>query len=490
MAKLHNKVEAAELLPQVQAFLAACRSPAVLEQGDQPIPLLPGTFELQLRGNRLYIEASGEARVLARHITSIDNQRPGILDCTFQRFGGAAGRVSFLDLDRPQTAHRRASASRQNFAQQFRTMLRRQFPHWQIDSLSSSLDLRRSFSPVFPRATLSRGARTVAAIACPDLPHESEFLTFALLWLAHVSDGQTSLCLFLPQGSGSLTAHRLRWLRFAPVPPRLFLFNEHGSAGEVDAADLGNIDTRVSSRFLAPQLSPNLQQTLAELAALPHVSIVPELPGAVSIRYRGVEFAKAVDGRVTLGLAGPQSTMAADDLGLLKSFALQLLDLQQFPGRPERWLEGAVRENIQLLDADLLPSPVHGEVLTFSGRDRESVDLLAISPAGRLAILELKASEDLHLPLQALDYWIRIKWHLERNEIAHLFPHLPLTSLLPRLLLVAPALSFHSANVTVLRHFSPEVEVERIGVNSDWRTQFRVVLRLTGADTPISHGRF
>ena len=33
-----------------------------------------------------------------------------------------------------------------------------------------------------------------------------------------------------------------------------------------------------------------------------------------------------------------------------------------------------------------------------------------------LAVLELKATEDIHLPLQALDYWARVKWHQERGE--------------------------------------------------------------------------
>ncbi len=31
-------------------------------------------------------------------------------------------------------------------------------------------------------------------------------------------------------------------------------------------------------------------------------------------------------------------------------------------------------------------------------------------------MIELKASEDVHLPLQALDYWMRVQWHVERRE--------------------------------------------------------------------------
>ena len=59
----------------------------------------------------------------------------------------------------------------------------------------------------------------------------------------------------------------------------------------------------------------------------------------------------------------------------------------------------------------LLPERLHGEVLAQSGLSSGRADLLAISREGRLTVLELKAGEDIHLPLQALDYWMRIAWH-------------------------------------------------------------------------------
>ena len=37
------------------------------------------------------------------------------------------------------------------------------------------------------------------------------------------------------------------------------------------------------------------------------------------------------------------------------------------------------------------------------------LDLLTLDHNGRLAVIELKADEDLHLPMQALDYWIRVR---------------------------------------------------------------------------------
>jgi hypothetical protein len=39
------------------------------------------------------------------------------------------------------------------------------------------------------------------------------------------------------------------------------------------------------------------------------------------------------------------------------------------------------------------------------------IDVLAVTHAGRLAVVERKADEDIHLPLQGLDYWSRLEWH-------------------------------------------------------------------------------
>jgi hypothetical protein len=101
-------------------------------------------------------------------------------------------------------------------------------------------------------------------------------------------------------------------------------------------------------------------------------------------------------------------------------------------------------------------------------------------------VIELKAGADLHLPMQALDYWIRVKWHLDRGEFsaAGYFPGIELRPDPPRLLLVSPALEFHPTTETLLRFVSPAVEVERVGVGSAWRAGLEVMFRLRGAERP------
>jgi hypothetical protein len=337
------------------------------------------------------------------------------------------------------------------------------------------------------------------------LEDEPTFLTFALIWHHYLqsrrrSQGQTSLCLFLPEEAGNLTAHRLRWLTGQSLCARVFRFNENGSAGEVDPQDLGNLQTRLASVYIAPCLSRELEKLLDELKAIDSVSCVPELNGTISVRCRGLEFVRVEGNRVLLGI-DEKKEISSNCLFSVTSFAVELSNFSAAkqsaassapdatpPQFSERWLEAVVRGHLSYIQPDLLPTPVHGQVITFAAADRDLIDLLAVSQTGRLALLELKVTEDLHLPLQALDYWMRVAWHLQRDELRHLFPGVALQSKPPKLMLIAPAMAFHSSNADVFRYFSPEVEVERIGLNTDWRKNLRVVMRLTGADLPISHG--
>ncbi len=495
-----------KLLSEIAQFLKRCARPAVLDFGDTPIPLVRDRYLLELRSGKLVIDAWDEARSLSRRILTLDRICPGLLDCTVQRFAGATGTLTFLDQDRPQTAARTIRGTRQNFAEQFRRMLSRQFPGWAIERLSSALDLRRSLSAVFPRACLTRGSQRIAALACPSIDHEPAFLSSALLWHDHLScetppPGQVSLCVFLPEQAGNITAHRLHWLTGKTLAARMFLFNEHGMAGEVDSRDLGNLDTRLSSHYAAPPQAPGLKLLLERMHTIRGVGCCPEVSGAISVRFRGLEFARIEGGsRILLGIDARAEVLPAD-LQKVEDFASHLSrlafpansllaggsNLSELPAFPERWFESAVRSNLHAIAPDLLADWVHGQVLTFAGGERELIDLLAISSSGRLTVLELKTSEDLQLPMQGLDYWMRIRWHANRGELNHLFPGLRVSDQAPKLLLVAPALAFHPANEIVLRYFSPHIEVQRVGVNSDWESALKVAFQLSGADVPISH---
>src|SRR5206468_334677 len=114
---------------------------------------------------------------------------------------------------------------------------------------------------------------------------------------------------------------------------------------------------------------------------------------------------------------------------------------------------------VQTCALPICPAPVYNQAPAWLGGQRGLIDLLAVDYSGRLTVLELKSSPDIHLPLQALDYWMRVKWHLDREEFsAHgYFPGTVLRKQPPRMLLVSPALDFHPTTESILQFFSSAV---------------------------------
>ena len=459
--------------------------------------MLPEQYELQIRKGGLYLSAWPDSRSVTRKIVGIEAEKPGLLVCTVQRFGGAAGRLSLLDLAHPRSSGRLKRGDRGSFAEGFRLMLNRQFPGWEVRRLSSEMSLAQSFSPVYPRALLKRGSSQIAAMACPGVMDEHRLLSFALLWHDYVCGSAANrdrvpLALFLPEHAGNTTALRLKWLR---VPARIFLFNSDGSAGEVDIADLGNMSTKVAPRHQLTHFSPTLRNLLSELRAKYDIETVDDPDGSLSLRSSGLEFGRVRDGRLFVGME-EKRTYVDGESGGIEALARELSAIrgtektnQNHPlyrAHPELWLESAVRKNLGTVDAALESRPLLGQVITFAGGDRDIIDLLGASGEGRIAVLELKASEDIHLPLQALDYWMRADWHLKAGELDGFFPEVSLSRRSPRLLLIAPGVRFHSSNETVLSYFAKDIETERVGLNLEWQQGLKVVFRLRGYEKPQS----
>ena len=146
---------------------------------------------------------------------------------------------------------------------------------------------------------------------------------------------------------------------------------------------------------------------------------------------------------------------------------------------PERWLESLVFKNVAAVDSRLDSDHVYSQVPAFSASDRAMIDVLTCTREGRLAVLELKADEDIHLPLQGLDYWARVLWHHNRAEFQRhgYFTGVQLSPRAPLLLLVAPSLRVHPAVDTLLRYFSPQIEWILAGVDENWREGIRVIYR-------------
>ncbi len=146
---------------------------------------------------------------------------------------------------------------------------------------------------------------------------------------------------------------------------------------------------------------------------------------------------------------------------------------------PERWLESLVIRQVSTIDERFDQRFVYSQVPAFAASDRAMLDVLTCTRDGRLAVLELKANEDIHLPLQGLDYWSRVRWHQQHGEFTRngYFAGRELSSQPPLLFLVAPALRVHSTTDILLRYLSPRIEWSLVEVDERWREKLRVVNR-------------
>ncbi len=483
----------------VERFLAASREPILQEPGEENIPLKPGNYLLEDRNGHLLIQAWDETRNISRRVVGVEQEKPGRLELRVERFAKRIGTLLLADLARAKNQQVERHGGRLIFREQFRRMLKRQFVDWKIAELSTEMDLHHTLSPNYPRALLKKGSAGWAAIgASQDADHA---LTFGLIWLDHLRRREpklaiAGLAMFLPAENITTTCLRLKHLSADAAQYKVFAYSPEGFADAIDINDWGNLQTRLDT-CRCPSAESQIRNNLIieQVCALPNVETVERGEGTMSLRIRGLEFARVAGGELEFGLESRRMADASNQTEL-QTLVRELSRLRGaeaadrsnpiYRRNPEAWLESQVRAQPQVVDARLLPAPIYGQVPAFAGIDRGVLDLLAVEHTGRLSVIEIKAAQDLHLPLQALDYWMRVAWHAARGEFTPLgyFPGIPLIRNAPRLLLVAPALEYHPSTETILRFFSSDIAVERVGVGVEWQKELRVLFRLCGAERP------
>ena len=489
---------AEELQAAVERFLKVSTRPALLEPGEAIITLAAGNFAIGCRNARVTLQAWDEQRNLVRRILDIEEETRGRMKLLVERFARKQGPLFLIDLDRPAGQDWERRGTRLVFRERFRQYLSREFPPWKLAELSTEADLEHSLSPAYPRAFLKRGASGLAVMAAgPESLNPDGLLSFGLIWLDYLRRRERritveGLVLFLPDTEERTTALRARFLNHDAARFEVFVYSSQDQVGRLDLRDAGNLDTKLEV-YRRPALDGH--PAVDKLLSIAGVERRDTAGGEISLGVRGLEFARTAGNEILFGL-GARVPLRETNLDECEHLARELARMRSAVGAhanelylrdPEAWLESQVRADLETIDASLLTKPVYGQVPAFAGGDRGIIDLLAADTVGRLAVIELKASADLHLPLQALDYWMRVNWHLERDEFSTngYFPGATLRKVPPRLLLVAPALEFHPSTETVLSYISPAIEIERIGLGTNWRRTLDVMFRLRGAERPV-----
>ena len=497
-AQLQREAASCGVFDAVREFLAHCRQPVLIEAGEQPIPLAEGRYDLEPRGQGCVLHVWGEEGNLVRRIIAIKSEKQDRIEMLATSFGRRDIRLAIVD-EAHKTGRVQREAGHARFREFLRRILFREYRDWTLSHFTSAPDLEHTLSPSYARGALSLGREVWAVIGVPaDLSAAAteQILSFGLIWFDYLRSREqdrvlAGLRLFVPKGRSRSTANRLSWLNSHVLRSELIEYDAAGNLHRCDEQDYGNLATEL--RPCLPEAIPEepVAGWMRKLRLVPGVEEVQRPDGLLSVRVRGIPFAAAGRGVLTYGL-DTQTPVGTHGIELVIRLASELSrfrspeaeDVQNplYRRHPETWLESQVRRGLDLIDGDLLARPLYGQVPTVAGPDRGIIDLLACDRQGRLAVIELKASEDIHLPLQALDYWMRVKWHLDRGEFPArgYFPDVVLAERTPRLILVSPAMDFHPTTETILRYLSPAIEVQRIGVGMDWRREVSVAFRKRG----------
>lgn len=456
------------------------------------------SWEVRGDGERPLLHLWSERFNVTRRVLAITDHSEQRLVLAVERFGRA--KPDRLEFVRREFERGTRELTREEFCEQLRALLAEQFPDDTIESLTISADLEHSLSGNYARGLLRRGSLRYAILAVPSGEFSDTVdncLTFALLWLSrarqfHPWGTIVGLRIILPKNTGRTVAHRCRAL-----DSRLSVdLYEHepmlNVLEQIDPRSAGNVDTWLVPVRESESLLQRARQALDSIiAAEPSsISLHPVVQTReVWLRFRGLPFARWGEGRVCFGVGECRRELTTTSQNDLKQLVRDLARYRHplatdtrhalYRAQPERWLESLVREDIARVDVALDGRFVYSQVLASSAGEHGILDLVTVTRSGRLAIIELKASEHIHLPLQAADYWLRVKKHLERGEILRYgyFPGVELQQAPPLVYLVAPALRFHPSTDEVLKFLSPELEAVRVGLAESWRRGLRVVMR-------------
>ncbi len=510
-----------ELLGRIVTdYLAEASGAVVFEDGAVAFDLGQAKYSISGEHDKCLLHLWSAERNTVRRVLEAEVKN-GTLRLAVQRLGQARPTKLEICRERDRRSPTAKKAARAAYEPKLRRAIERHFPGFAIATLTSGVDLEKSFGPIYARGLLRAGQSAFAVLGVNATETQASIdasLTFGILWLdvcrnSPVSQKQRDLghphsraylveglILFVPAGSSALVRERMANLNRAAAKWRLFEFDErHGAATEVDCTDRGNVATRLVHATNETQALARFAESIARIQTiLPNCEVAVLSAAEVAFRWRGLEFARARMGaeavtfrsreEIVFGVGAEERVLEDRNWAFFVQLLTALREARHpygprqdrlFRLHPERWLESLVRADVSGIDERLETESVYSQVPAFSAADRAMIDVLTLTREGRLAVVELKADEDIHLPLQGLDYWARVQWHHGRGEFLKFgyFGGRELSAEAPLLFLVAPALRVHPATDILLRYISPEIEWAFVGIDERWREGVKVVFR-------------
>lgn len=496
-----------QLIRTLEDFLATASNAVIVEDGATIFDLAQAKYSISGEHNKCVLHVWSEERNIVRRVLEAETKNE-TLRLAVQRMGQSKPTKLEICRERDRRTPTAKRASRLAYQRTLQHILQRHFPAFKATPLSSSMDLERSFGPIYARGLMRQGQSAWAILGVNEQETQASIdaaLTFGILWLDACRQSQAGkslvegLKLFLPSGSATLTRERMARLDRQAAKWQLYELEERDqNLRQLDITDIGNVTTRLVHSPDETAVCQRFADAIAKVRNLmSEVEIAVLSSAEIAFRCHGLEFARAriahepasfrSTTEIVFGLGAQEIILTDSNLSRFVQLVRSIGEVRHPEGprdhplwrlHPERWLESLTVRNLAAIE-ERLDSNVYSQVPAFSASDRAMIDVLTVTREGRLAVLELKADEDIHLPLQGLDYWARVTWHHARGEFQRFgyFPGRELTKEKPLLYLVAPALHVHPATDTLLHYISPEVEWELAGIDERWREGLRVIFR-------------
>ena len=325
-------MELAAELRQALAGVCGGGAPEVRENGEWLAELDGVQYEVSAQGDAALLHLWSAQQSLVRRVVRVTERSQDRVTLEVSRFGYARNaQLEFIG----GAAREPRRLEREQFSSQLRRMLAQYFPDETVESLASSADLHHSISGSYTRGLLRRGSQAHAILAAS--PHEDSatidgILTFGLIWLQHSRDrarrySVNGLRLFLPSRSSSITAHRMSAL----ADPQGFELYEYEPiywrVRRIARSNAGNLATSIVARREIDQIIAAAMPVAERIQRLAPDAIrigVAAATQEVTLRFRGLEFARWRLGEIWYGLGDHQLVLTPGKWPALEALVRQL----------------------------------------------------------------------------------------------------------------------------------------------------------------------
>ncbi len=396
----------------LEDYLAAEGAVTVLEDGAAIFELSQSRYSISASNGKCLLHVWSEERNIVRRVLDAE-RKDGSLLLSVQRFGKSAP----TELEFCAAGDRRTPSAKKAMRGRYAKLLQRVIPAqdrgFRIESLSTAMDLERSFSPIYTRALIRNGnsAFAVLGVNGSELqPSIDAALGFGILWLEACRRSASDrilvegLRLFVPPGSSAVLRQRMAHLDREAAKWELYELDERTEqVTAFDTSDAGNIATRL---VRAPDKHSALQRFGSSIAQV--LAVVPDAEPVVisgteiAFRLHGLQFAGArmavtrdsfrpVE-QLYFGVRSAEFPVDESNEEAFRDYLRHIAERRISRDRsdpihravPERWIESMIVRDVTVLDSRLDGQHVYSQVPAFAASDRAMIDVLTTARDGRL----------------------------------------------------------------------------------------------------------